>query len=151
MVRAKKEIIARVSYLSALKNYFKGYINFKGVATRSEYWYVWVTLFVVNFAAGMVASQVLSSILFAVLFLPSRALGVRRCHDVGISGLWYLVPWCVMLIWAAVRSGAWTMLMSLNYVPVDAMVFAGMWLIGIIALLIVFVMPSKLKNNKYRK
>lgn len=83
-----------VSFIDAVKSAFTHYADFKGRARRSEYW--WFVLF------NVIVSGIISSILpdFAwvwtvVTFLPALGLCVRRLHDVGKSGwfyLWLLLP-----------------------------------------------------------
>ena len=86
-------------------NYFldvitKKYAEFNGRATRSEYWYF--TLFsliayiIVGVVDGLLVNvtgglPVLSIILMVGLLVPSIAVAVRRLHDIGKSGWWYLL------------------------------------------------------------
>ncbi|MDR1577450.1 MAG: DUF805 domain-containing protein [Deltaproteobacteria bacterium] len=82
----------------------KKYALFQGRARRREYWmfYLWVTL--VSMALGVVAaifsaiSGTLGLLIYGViglcliaLVVPSTALGVRRLHDIGQSGLLMLL------------------------------------------------------------
>ena len=72
------------------------YAVFEGRATRREYWMfslihmlVWVaTIFMYSFSANLMFIPLLYSI---VTFVPSIAVTVRRFHDSGRSGWWYLV------------------------------------------------------------
>ena len=73
------------------------YGNFKGTASRSEYW--WFTLFfvlaifvvadlgIVGAMAGFgqAASGIVVGVLMLALIVPTLAVWVRRCHDVGRS------------------------------------------------------------------
>lgn len=61
---------------TAVKRYFKGYVRFKGRASRAEYW--WTVLF-----HGLVS---LLPLMPLVCLLPSIAVSVRRLHDTGRSG-----------------------------------------------------------------
>ena len=74
------------------------YCNFKGRASRSEYW--WFALFcsIVSFVfsfvgnmCGHTAYMVLMLIYFVAFFLPSLSICVRRLHDINKSGWWYLI------------------------------------------------------------
>ncbi|KAA9026944.1 DUF805 domain-containing protein [Niallia endozanthoxylica] len=79
-------------YLKVLKNY----VGFQGRATRQEYW-----MFVLmNFIAVCILSivelllgipGVLTGIYGLAVFLPSLAVLVRRLHDIGKSGWWFLI------------------------------------------------------------
>ena len=80
---------ARVGFLEAVKLAFVHYADFKGRARRSEYW--WFTLF------NIIVSSVLTTAVpdFAgiwslVILIPGTALVVRRLHDAGKSGWFYL-------------------------------------------------------------
>jgi uncharacterized membrane protein YhaH (DUF805 family) len=77
-------------------NVWKNFANFKGRATRSEYW-----LFVLfNAIIFIILSQIsllidfpyLSIIYYLAILIPTLAVGVRRMHDVGKSGWFLLVP-----------------------------------------------------------
>ena len=94
--------MASTGFVGAVSTALRNYANFKGVATRAQYW--WFALF-----------QILGSVVFDVphvavldvvwtiaLMLPSLACGVRRHHDAGRSGWWLLtsaVPvWGLVLL-----------------------------------------------------
>jgi len=80
-----------MDFPTSIKTCFSKYVDFKGVASRSEYWY---------FALFTVLAQILLSswpnylrILFLLaVFLPGIAVGVRRMHDRNLSGWWVLFP-----------------------------------------------------------
>ncbi len=85
-------------YLKVIKNY----VNFKGRASRREFWmFVLVNLIIsfilgqidnalgLNFGGGLAKQGVLSSIYSLFIFLPNLAVTVRRLHDINKSG-WFL-------------------------------------------------------------
>lgn len=76
---------------------FENYANFSGRARRSEYWnFVLVNVIViVIFNLIMLKFPYFSFVyLFynLAIFIPGLAVAVRRIHDVGKSGWFYLVP-----------------------------------------------------------
>lgn len=89
------------------KAVFENYTNFTGRARRSEYWYfnlfnflIIVPLFVVFIAftesgGGLdyisIIALVAIFIVGILLIIPSLAVTVRRLHDTGKSGWWYLI------------------------------------------------------------
>jgi uncharacterized membrane protein YhaH (DUF805 family) len=87
-------------YLEALKKF----LDIKGRARRSEFW--WFT--VINALLGTVVAQFLDNALgtsfitpvfsYVILF-ASFAVAVRRLHDTGRSGLWYLLVIVPVLGW----------------------------------------------------
>ena len=83
-----------MSFGQSISTVFRKYADFKGVASRSEYW--WWILFVVlvGIAAGAIWDGLNAAWNIAVL-LPSLAVGVRRLRDAGYHWGWIflsLVP-----------------------------------------------------------
>ena len=78
-----------VGFLEAVKLAFQHYADFKGRARRSEYW--WFTLFniIVGSVIGAIAPES-AWIWSLVILVPTLALLVRRLHDAGKSGWFYL-------------------------------------------------------------
>ena len=79
-----------MSFVNAVKSGFRNYINFKGRASRAQYW--WWTLFsvIVNFA--LPSDGGLNSIASAAILLPTIAITIRRMHDTDHVGWWMLFP-----------------------------------------------------------
>ena len=114
--------------IQAYKNFFKGYADFTGRSTRSDFWWVWLMnsilflpLYIFWFQMALndteetdpilgVAIISVYMILAIVLFTPSLAVKVRRLRDAGFH-------------WAFI---------FLHFVPM-----------GGIALLVLLAMPTK--------
>ena len=93
--------------INAYKNFFKGYVDFEGRSTRSEYWWVWLTnillliplysaYFNAIFSEGSEGAflalgslSIIYMIFGLALFLPWLALTVRRLRDAGFH--WALI------------------------------------------------------------
>jgi len=90
------------------------YAKFDGRASRSEYWYfvlfyvlvnlflVLVDSFVINPMLGATPEQMgqggfLQLIFALAMLVPSIAIAVRRLHDIGKSGWWFLVAFIPVL------------------------------------------------------
>ena len=115
--------------INAYKNFFKGYVDFAGRSTRSDYWWVWlgnIILYIPFFLTygnalansrneGALISLGFIAIIYFIfglaLLLPSLALMVRRLRDAGFH-------------WALIFVG---------FVP----------FVGSIALLVLLAMPTK--------
>ena len=115
--------------IQAYKNFFKGYADFTGRSTRSDFWWVWLMnsilflpLFIFWFQMALndtggtdpilgVAIISVYMILAIVLFIPSLAVKVRRLRDAGLH-------------WAFI---------FLHFVP----------MVGRLALLVLLAMPTK--------
>lgn len=80
----------------------QNYANFEGRAKRKEFWSYVLVIFLLSMALNvisymlvamtdMLAFAFIPTLLAIALFLPGLAVCVRRLHDVGRSGLWYLM------------------------------------------------------------
>ena len=133
-----------MSFTQAITTFFQKYVDFKGRASRSEYWWVALAFFIITLPSTFVdiaaivetgeptlsdptnltgydGMALLLALIYLLIglatFLPSLALTVRRLHDTGKS--------------------AWFLLMVL--IP-----FAGP-----IILLVFFLLPSDKGDNVY--
>ena len=103
--------------------YTQNYFNFKGRARRREYWGIWFFNFFIAIAmfcslfyiadtgsSSMILAWIVSLVLWSIVgFFPSASVTVRRLHDKGYSGKWYLgvllfltvacLPLLLTLIW----------------------------------------------------
>ncbi len=103
-----------MNFTQAITSGFKNYVNFRGVASRSEYWY-WVLFSAIvstvlgmidnavgnqlrlgmNYVSGQSQFNLLGNIWNLATFLPSLGLFVRRLRDAGYSlkRIWlYAIP-----------------------------------------------------------
>ena len=99
--------------IQAYKNFFKGYADFTGRSTRSDFWWVWLMnsilflpLYIFYFQMALkdsretdpilgVAIISVYMILAIVFFTPSLAVKVRRLRDAGLHWAFiflYFVP-----------------------------------------------------------
>jgi len=84
-----------MSFGNSIATCFRKYAEFKGRASRAEYW--WFVLFAIlaYIAAGIVATALENAaptvLLLLGLLLPSLSVAVRRLHDTGRPGWWYLI------------------------------------------------------------
>ncbi|RSS60834.1 DUF805 domain-containing protein [Streptomyces sp. WAC07061] len=85
----------------------KRYADFTGRARRREYWMfvlcsipIMVVAIVLDFALG--SYPVIFYIYNLAVFLPTLGLSVRRLHDTGRSGWWYLISFIPFVGWIAI-------------------------------------------------
>ena len=78
------------------------YAAFQGRAGRKEYWYftlifalIWIALVIVDAATGTLDEAlgmgVLSGFWMLACLVPNVAVAVRRLHDTGRTGWWFLL------------------------------------------------------------
>ena len=88
----------QVSFGEAVKNALTvNYCNFQGRASRSDYWWFCLFSFVLSWVINIAffwsdtANYIVSGLFTLAIFLPSLGLCVRRLHDTGRSGWWFLI------------------------------------------------------------
>ena len=82
----------QMTFGKSISTCFAKYVDFKGRASRPEFW--WFYLFTVILTWGSIlvdSSQILSTIISLATFLPTFAAGSRRLHDTNKSGWWQLL------------------------------------------------------------
>jgi uncharacterized membrane protein YhaH (DUF805 family) len=90
-------------YLKVLKEH---YLDFKGRARRKEYWmFVLINSLIswsfslLDLAVGSTVFSILSLVYSLLVLIPSLAVCVRRLHDVGKSGWFYLLIFLPIIGW----------------------------------------------------
>lgn len=132
-----------MTFADAIKSGFKNYAQFRGVASRSEYWY-WVLF---TGLVGTVLSTIdsvlagpsngselanasgwLANISSLVFLVPNLAVGVRRMRDAGFSA-WFLLVQAVPLIPLFVLLG--TFVAELSSAVGDSNIFEALTSLGV--------------------
>jgi len=92
-----------MGFMDAVKKCLSNYVTFSGRASRSEFWWFALFVFVGNFVFGILDSllfggmgggnqvSLLGALFSLGMLLPSIAAGVRRLHDRDMAGWWYLL------------------------------------------------------------
>ena len=99
----------KISFAGAVAKTFKSWRVYRGVASRTEYWYFVLFNFLLGLVAGTIdnviqAGQTMPSVLsvgnmVSLLLLPiTTALLVRRFRDAGLSGFWLLTQLAAPLL-----------------------------------------------------
>ena len=79
-----------MNFQESIQACFTKYADFKGRASRSEYW--WFVLFIVLVSLGTsMVGHLLSGLFSLATLLPSIAVATRRLHDTDRSGWWQLI------------------------------------------------------------
>lgn len=126
----------------------KRYADFKGRASRQEFWcflgFVIVAQAVTGFVGLLLGMRpALSLIVSALLIIPQLAVAVRRLHDVGRSGRELLVP-CLMFLAVPLA------FMFRGILPqIVALGFFGMTLLAFAHLLRLFLKEGAKVPNRY--
>ena len=79
-------------YLDCIKS---KYFCFEGRARRKEYWMFTLVNFVITLVLGFIDQKFTKGILQLIyglaVLLPALGVSVRRLHDIGKSGWWWLI------------------------------------------------------------
>lgn len=89
-----------VPFMDALRRGFVlNYCNFKGRASRSEFWWMALVCWILEGVAGGVGTisniSLFQLLIGVLIILPMLGVTVRRLHDIGKGGGWiffYLIP-----------------------------------------------------------
>ena len=87
-----------MNFTEAIRTCFTKYADFKGGASRPEFW--WFILFnvIATLALSMISPRLSNAYSLATI-LPVIAAGARRLHDTDRSGWWQLVNFIPFIGW----------------------------------------------------
>lgn len=151
-------------FVGAIKLFFKNYVNFSGRSTRSEYWYAYLFLIIVNAIVrgidNAMETSALESLWSLAIFIPNMAIAFRRLHDTGKSGKIYILTAVVTVIWAIisiVSLGAWIIDLYSGSPTMDSagsalgfVLFLGLGPLALaIYMLVLLCQPSQPTENQY--
>ena len=98
----------------AINKAFNKYFDFGGRSNRSEFWYFFLFILIGNTITHIIDTYIIgyheeemgivSGIFWLVTFIPQLSITFRRLHDVGKSGLWFLLSFTIigfipLIIW----------------------------------------------------
>lgn len=88
--------------LEAVRTCFAKYADFRGAASRPEYWWFTAFYLVLSIVLSIIGVRLLTVIVALLMILPTLAVTIRRHHDAGRSGWWILTsiiwPWEIVLL-----------------------------------------------------
>ena len=143
-----------MNFPNAIQSFLNNYFNFRGRASRSEYWYAYLFLLIIGIIAG-VADAILfpndlgneinygpiSSFINIGFIIPYWAIIARRLHDLNKSALkFFVIPF--ISFWL-------TIILLLFSEATFLMVLMILFLIYGIYLLVIFCFRGSLGTNKY--
>ncbi len=158
----------RMTFWEAYKSFWKNYFNFNGYSTRKEYWFVFIwnvtiiitvtlgiffsgfSFFFYAFSSGNASNTLGTLTLLLILclaiyilatFIPNLSIIVRRFHDVGLSGWWYIGPYIFTSVCSIIIN-------SINISEGLELIFALLSLLFSIGTIVVLALPTgKLTKN----
>ena len=94
-----------MEWFNWVEQVLRNYAQFNGRSRRKEYWYFMLFYYCVVFAFSLLSvltfGWILLQLFLMAMLIPSLAVTVRRLHDVGKSGWFYLfilIPLAVVLV-----------------------------------------------------
>ncbi len=87
--------------VDAVRSVLRQYATFRGRATRPEFWWWQLAIFLGSIAVSVVDEaiksavgiQIAAPVFVLALLVPTLAVSVRRLHDSGLAGWWILAPY----------------------------------------------------------
>ena len=140
----------------------KQYSDFNGRARRKEYWMFYLVQFLfglILFTADVIlfvlpsdAFPILTMLYVTFAFFPSLAVAVRRLHDIGKSGWWYvkvcLVIYVVTIVLAILYAiGGVYSIDILTYI--SKAIFMVMYIGALVWFIVIFCKDSEPHENKW--
>jgi hypothetical protein len=80
-----------MSFGQAVRTVLQKYADFKGRASRSEFWW-WLLFYYIGAILFLILIPRLSFLWNIAFLIPNLAVGVRRMHDSDHSGWWVICP-----------------------------------------------------------
>ena len=115
--------------INAYKSFFKGYVDFTGRSTRSEYWWIWLT--------NMILLVPFYSAYFKVLANPRNEAALMALGGIAIIymifGLALILPMLALTVRRLRDAGFHWALIFIIFIP----------MVGSLALLVLLAMPTK--------
>jgi uncharacterized membrane protein YhaH (DUF805 family) len=101
-----------MDFYAAIRSALSKYATFNGRASRSEFWFFYLFLVIVDSVASIIdafiinnSNSPLTAIMGLVFLIPLIAVATRRLHDIDSSGWWQLLVFVpivgaiVLIIW----------------------------------------------------
>lgn len=115
--------------INAYKNFFKGYVDFTGRSTRSEYWWIWL--------GNMILLVPFYSVYFKALANPRNEAALMALGGIAIIymifGLALILPMLALTVRRLRDAGFHWALIFIIFIP----------MVGPLALLVLLAMPTK--------
>ena len=98
-----------MTFTESIQTCFSKYADFNGRASKSEFWWWVLFVFLATIAANILNDK-LGILISLVTLLPNIAVTARRLHDTNRSGWWQLIGiipvigWIIMIVWCIQES-----------------------------------------------
>ncbi len=71
------------------------YFDYKGRSNLTQFWnyylYSAIISFIIGFIMGLLHIEIIALVVGIALLIPGICIGIRRLHDLGLSGVWYFI------------------------------------------------------------
>ena len=86
---------AGVGFGEAITEGFKNLVTFKGRASRSAFWWFFIGAIIIDLIGAIIGraahAVAIQYIIYLLVAIGTVSLAVRRLHDSGKSGFWWLI------------------------------------------------------------
>lgn len=132
-----------IGFGTAITNFWNKYFDFTGRATRAEFWFGLLFVFVINWLFAMFVGGMVTKVVGVVLFIPMMSLAIRRFRDAGVSVWLYIIPTLLIYVIPLVRGVAWYRMMAVDYISSGMYLFSLFFILDMIFNIVVACLPSK--------
>ena len=139
----KKTSSSMIGFGTAITNFWTGYFDFMGRASRAEFWYGILFVFIVNWLFTFLVGGIIATIASAVLFIPTMSLSVRRFRDAGVWIWLYIIPMLIIYVVPIFRGAVWYQMMSINSITAGMLGYSLFFIAFMIFWLVVACLPSR--------
>jgi uncharacterized membrane protein YhaH (DUF805 family) len=84
-----------VGFGQAISEAFKNLVTFNGRASRSAFWWFFLGAIIIDVIGAIIGRSVhavvIQYVIYVIIAIGTLSLSVRRLHDSGKSGFWWLI------------------------------------------------------------
>ena len=139
----KKSVKTMVGFVQAVANFWTGYFDFMGRATRSEYWFGVLFGIIVNAILWLIGNPTIYTVALIIIFTPFMSMTLRRFRDAGVSVWYYIVSMLIIFGMPFFQAGSWETLAQFGYASSGLILYSFFIFAFAIFKVVVACIPSR--------
>lgn len=139
----KKSVKTMVGFIQAIANFWTGYFDFMGRATRSEYWFGVLFGIIVNAILWLIGNPTIYTVTLIIIFTPFMSMTIRRFRDAGLSVWYYIFPMLIIFGMPFFQAQSWNTLATFGYASSGLILYSFFIVAFAIFKVVVACIPSR--------